>query len=92
MKVWFWSRRDTSVPNEVANGGQYVNPDTWVRAVNFLGLHLELIGWLGNTRGVLPQHVLRLPIPFRRSQHYYQFDPLYVLSRLLCLTSTYIFT
>ncbi|EDR02394.1 glycoside hydrolase family 16 protein [Laccaria bicolor S238N-H82] len=29
MKVWFWSRRDTSVPAEVANGGQYVNPDTW---------------------------------------------------------------
>jgi len=35
MKVWFWSRSDPSVPGEVANGGQYVNPDTWVRSVIF---------------------------------------------------------
>jgi hypothetical protein len=33
IRVWFWDRTDTSVPNDVKNGTSSVNTDDWVRNI-----------------------------------------------------------
>lgn len=30
VKIWFWERSNGSVPAEMKNGGNSVNPDAWV--------------------------------------------------------------
>jgi len=33
IKMWFWSRHDSSIPNDVKSGSNSVNPQNWGKAV-----------------------------------------------------------
>ncbi len=34
IKVWFWSRTDENIPNDVLTGGSNINTDDWVSLVS----------------------------------------------------------
>ena len=42
INVWFWPRDDLSVPNDVKNGSNSVNPQSWVSGQQFF-LHRYFI-------------------------------------------------
>ena len=39
ISMWFWSRRGSSVPNDVKSGSNSVNPQNWVSGQQYIFLH-----------------------------------------------------